>query len=250
MKKNLRNSAEIEFKTYAMEVKDVDTKSGIVCGYFAGFDNIDNGYDMIVRGAFKKTIAERGPNGSKQIKHLLQHDSWSPPIGFIQVLKEDDIGLYFESKMSAIPKAQDVLTQYAEGIYNEHSIGYRVMKEETVEDENGNFVCWKLTEVKLWEGSTVTWGMNDQTPFVGFKSEKKTERIAELSKRMQKCIAALKIGNLSDDTYEQLEIELLKLDEAYKSLIITDEPERATRQPKKDDIGHLKKLSEIFNTNE
>jgi hypothetical protein len=240
--KNQRTNPEFEYKSQAMSVKDVDTKSGIVTGYFAAFGNIDSGYDKIVKGAFKKTIAERGPEGSKQIKHLLQHDSWTP-VGFIQMLKEDSHGLYFESLMSKTPKAQDTLLQYQEGIFNEHSIGYRVIKEEVELDANENFVCYKLLELKLWEGSTVTWGMNSLTPFTGFKTENRAEQIEELSKRMKRCTAALKVGSLSDETLEQMEIELLKLDEAYKSLI-TEQP-IITAQPN-DELKALRELNEIF----
>ena len=227
-----------------MSVKDVDTKNGIVTGYYAAFDNIDSYMDMIVKGAFTKTIKERGPEGTKQIKHLLQHDSYMP-IGQPAVLQEHKSGLYFETPFSKTQKAQDVLIQYEEGIYNEHSIGYRTIKSERVEDSNGNFVCYKLTEVKLWEGSTVLWGANSSTPFTGFKSENKADQIAELSKRMQKCINILKIGTLSDDTLEQTEIELLKLDEAYKSLITLEPSQRDTPKPN-NELKALQELSELL----
>lgn len=235
-----RQLKQIDYKSLELSVKDVDTKSGIVTGYYAAFDNIDSHSDMIVKGAFKKTILERGAEGSNQIKHLYQHDTYKV-LGVPSLLKEDKKGLYFETTFSKTQLAQDILLQYSEKIFNEHSIGYRTIKEERVEDENGNFVCWKLTEIKLWEGSTVTWGANSATPFTGFKSEKREDQIIEISKRMQKCIATLKIGSLSDETLQQTEIELLKLDEAYKSLI-TKEPsnDRDTQQP-----SDLKELHEI-----
>lgn len=209
-------SKQFAYKALEMSVKDVDTKSGIVTGYYAAFDNIDSYGDMIIKGAFKKTIIERGPEGTKQIKHLWQHDSWQP-IGIPVVLKEDKQGLYFEAKFSEIQQAQDCMKLYAEGILNEHSIGYRTIKEEFVDAGKQSYV--KLLEVKLWEGSTVTWGANSSTPFTGFKSEKKEDIIAELDKRMKKMQSILKVGSLSDETLEQTEIELLKLHEAYKSLI-------------------------------
>lgn len=225
-----RQATQFSYKALELSVKDVDTKSGIVTGYYAAFDNVDSYGDMIVKGAFKKTIAERGPDGTDQIKHLFQHDSWSP-IGKVLLLKEDKFGLYFESKFSNTPKAQDVLTQYAEGIYNEHSIGYRTMKEERIEDANQNFLYWKLTELKLWEGSTVTWGANPNTPFTGFKSENREDQLKELAKKRDKLVATLKIGSLSDETLEAAEIELIKLTQAYESLI-TLEPRKDERTPK------------------
>ena len=238
-----RQNKEFDYKSLEMSVKDVDTKNGIVTGYFAAFDNIDSYNDMIVKGAFKKTIAERGPEGSDQIKHLFQHNSWEP-IAKVLKLVEDKKGLYFESQFSKTQKAQDVLIQYYEKIYNEHSIGYRTMKEERVEDDNGNFMYWKLTELKLWEGSTVTWGANPNTPFTGFKSEKREDQINELSKRMDRAIKTLQIGSLSDETLEAATLELTKLKEAYNT-IITLEPRKDDRTLKpKDD--KLKAIFEIM----
>jgi len=45
-------------------VQDVDLKSRTVTGYFSKFDNIDSDRDMIVYGAFSKTIKERGQEGA------------------------------------------------------------------------------------------------------------------------------------------------------------------------------------------
>jgi len=243
MEQKNRQNKQFEYKSLEKSFKDVDTKSGIITGYFAAFDNIDSYGDMIIKGAFKKTIAERGPSGSDQVKHLFQHDNWSP-IAKVLVLKEDKKGLYFESQCSKTQKAQDVLIQYAEGIYNEHSIGYRTIKEEVINDDKGDLLYFKLTEVKLWEGSTVTWGANPQTPFTGFKSEKKEDRIAELKKRMDRVTATLKIGELSDETLESAEIELLKLHEAYISLITDTPTQRVTDPPSR--VDTLKGIAELL----
>lgn len=241
-----RENKQIEFKSteesfFDFAVKDVDTKSGIVTGYFAAFNNIDSAFDMIVKGAFKKTIMEWGPNGKQRIKHVKQHSS--DAIGFIQVLKEDNRGLYFESKMSAIEDAQDVLIQYAEGIYNEHSIGYQVIKQERVLDANGNFSHYELKEIKLYEGSTVLWGCNENTPITGFKSQNSVDLKSEIDLRMKQVIKAISLGNLKDETYQKLEIELLKIKEAYNSLIIPQSQKR-TEEPKR--LDTLKTLSNLL----
>jgi phage head maturation protease len=44
-------------------IKDLDTKQGIVTGYYSVFGNIDSDGDMIMPGAFLKTISENGPEG-------------------------------------------------------------------------------------------------------------------------------------------------------------------------------------------
>ena len=52
-----------------------EIKQGIVEGYFALFNNKDLDGDIIERGAFAKTLAERGPTGKQLIKYLLDHDT-------------------------------------------------------------------------------------------------------------------------------------------------------------------------------
>ena len=51
-----------------MSIKDVDTKSRIVAGYFSAFNNVDSDGDLIKPGAFTKSINERGPGSSSNRK--------------------------------------------------------------------------------------------------------------------------------------------------------------------------------------
>lgn len=211
-------------------IKDVDENNGIVTGYYAAFGNIDHHFDKILKGAFKRSIKNNGPKGSNQIMHLLQHDA-RIPLGKPTVLKEDDTGLYFETKFADTTAAKDALALYDAGVYNEHSIGYRVMKWKRVDDANGNFDHYELHELKLFEGSTVTWGANDQTPFTGFKEfiggvSTKEDAYALLDKRVDNVMKGLKIGSLSDETLQTLEIQLRQLTTAYKevdSLILNNQ---------------------------
>ena len=48
----------INYKNNSASVKDVDVKSGIVTGYLSDFDTKDYDGDIIVKGAYKKTIEE------------------------------------------------------------------------------------------------------------------------------------------------------------------------------------------------
>lgn len=210
-------------------VKDVDVKTGIVTGYFAAFNNVDSHYDKIMPGAFRKTIAERGPSGSNQIKHLLEHDL-EKPLGAIITLREDANGLYFESQFTTgVKRVDDTLRFYDAGVYKEHSIGYRTIKYNFVEnpDDPEDFY-FELTEIKLWEGSTVLWAANDKTPFTGFKSAFKTreEALDSIDKKMEKVMSAIKVGGLSDETYSSLEIELAKIKSLYRQIdsLVTPAP--------------------------
>ena len=137
-------------------VKDVDSKNRIVTGYLSSFGNIDYDNDIIVKGAFQKTIKER----FAEIFFLYQHD-WSRPLGKFKELKEDDKGLYFEAEIVETSYGLDQLKLYESGLVNEHSIGYQVIKDEW--DKNAEIRTIK--ELKLYEGSAVTLGANSQTPF-------------------------------------------------------------------------------------
>ena len=203
-------------------VKDVDISSRTVTGYFASFGNLDSDGDVFTPGAFKKTISERGPSGANRIIHLLQHDTLKP-LGKPDILFEDSAGLYFETKVAKTTYGDDVLKLYETGTFNEHSVGFVTIDEER-KDETTNI----LKEVKLYEGSTVTWGANEATPFMGFKSLDKgniTDRLEKLSKSVSK-------GTFTDDTLQLLEIEF----EQLKSLLHEGPIEQITPDEKADQL--------------
>ena len=205
----------------SFELKDADEKLGVVTGYASIFNNIDSGQDMILSGAFLKTIQERGPGSSKpRIKHLWQHDSWQP-IGVPKVLKEDEKGLYFETFFGKDSFSQDKLQQHIDGIITELSIGFNTIKSENVMDGNGVFSYRKLTEVKLWEYSSVTWGMNSLTEVTSAKGEE-VDILADLTKRIERLNKALKEGKYTDETCEQFEAEINKIQTIIKSLNVKE----------------------------
>ena len=230
----------ISFKNYNATIKDLDVATGIVTGYFSQFNSIDLDGDVIMPGAFTKTIAERGPDSSKpEIAYLWQHDTYKP-LGKLMVLREDNFGLYFEAKMSDTTYGQDALKLYRDGVITQHSIGYQVIKsvETTIDMEEE---VDQIYEVKLWEGSAVTFGANPNTPFTGFKSaEEREDRIKTLVK-------AIKNGTYTDETFGLIEFELLKL----VSLAKTEEPSKITttvQEPKEDNkIQEIKLFRNLLN---
>lgn len=155
-------------KTIDLKVSDVDLKSRQVKGYFASFDTLDSDRDIIRKGAFTKSIQERGVNssGNRKIAHLRNHD-WDHQIGRLDELGEDSKGLYFVSTLGTSSKGEDALRDYQEGILIEHSIGFNYIPDriEKAEDSvHGEY--FNVTEVKLWEGSAVTFGANSLTPVI------------------------------------------------------------------------------------
>jgi HK97 family phage prohead protease len=195
------------------ELKDADEKTGIVTGYASIFGNVDSDRDMIMIGAFAKSLQERGPDSTRnRIKHLWQHDSWQP-IAVPKVLKEDSKGLYFESQFGKDQFSQDKLQQHIDGLITELSIGFNTIKSADEMDGNG--------KLKLWEYSSVTWGANSLTEVISAKGET-TETLAELNKRLESLNKGLKNGKYSDETAEQFEAEIAKIQAIIKTLNIKE----------------------------
>ena len=230
----------ISFKNYDATIQDLDVATGIVTGYFSKFNNIDLDGDVIMPGAFTKTIAERGPDSSKpEIAYLWQHDTCKP-LGKLLVLREDNFGLYFEAKMSDTTYGQDALKLYRDGVITQHSIGYQVIKSIETQTEM-EVEVEQIFEVKLWEGSAVTFGANPNTPFTGFKS------LEEREDRIKTLVKAIKNGSYTDETFGLIEFELLKL----VSLAKTEEPSKITtpvQEPKEDNkINEIKQFRQLLN---
>lgn len=113
------------------EILDIDSSKRVVTGYASKFGNVDLHGDMIMPGAFKKTLKERGVDGKNEIWFLHNHDS-SKILGKPSVLKEDSNGLYFEAKIIDTTIGSDILKLYEEGLINQHSIGFSTIKESKV----------------------------------------------------------------------------------------------------------------------
>ena len=210
-------------KDVSDSIKDVDTVQGIVTGYFSIFGNKDSDGDIVLPGAYRKTLKENGPNSEKpRILHLYMHDPYKP-LAKPHVLKEDKTGLYFESKISDTALGKDVLQLYLDKVLAEHSIGYQIVKREVDEREETQ----KLVELKLWEGSTVSWGANMDALVSTVKTEGKDSHSWEiLIKRLDALQSAVN-GSYTDETARQLEIYFNQLKQLAVSLL-TEKPRELT----------------------
>ncbi len=229
-------------KSISASVKDVDSNQGIVTGYFSTFDVLDSNGDIIRKGAFRKTIKERGPESDRpRVKHLWMHDPWQV-LGAPHVLKEDSKGLYFETRISQTSLGKDILTLYEDGVITEHSIGYDTIKSEfEPSKEAPGGTARILTELRLWDGSSVTWGANPETPTLGLKGIAVTPD--HLTKTLDSVMSVLKHGHLStDEICEQLEVYAVQLKSYLKALEKADEPDTSTQQidePQAQDVTPL-----------
>jgi HK97 family phage prohead protease len=196
----------------ALEIKDLDSENRKVVVYLAKFDNIDSDNDMFVKGAFSKSIQERGPQSTSNRKvAFLRHHNWEMPIGKFLDLSEDDNGLYAVGQLGRSTLGEDAFKDYEDGIIREHSIGFQYIGDKTrwIEDstmEKGGY--YQLGEVKLFEGSAVTFGANEMTNVVDvIKSENKNEIIERISNDLHIVIKALSNGKGTDERLYELEMK-------------------------------------------
>ena len=223
------------------EIKDVDVEKRIITGYASKVGNIDLVGDMIMPGAFTKTINERGPMGKNEIWFLHNHSTDSP-LGKPSILKEDNYGLYFESKIVDTEIGSDILKLYNEGLINQHSIGFSTIKQNKVDATAGNPGYYQIQEVKLYEFSSVLWGANPDTPFMGVKSLD----AQGLQDRFDKLYKQLKSGNLKDETYELLEIEYNFIKSEIFKLIDQEQKSEDTTPVEVDPVEIERKRQEEF----
>lgn len=222
------------------EVKDLESKGEVkmnsrtITGYFSRYGNIDSDGDMLVPGAFSKTISERGLDGSKLIKHLTDHRLDTDHIIGVPKLWEVQDGAMFETTVSDTQKGNDILKLYRDGVINQHSFGFKTQKSTRKSAYN------EINEVMLYEVSTVVLGANSQTPFTGFKGLKKDELI-ERHNLLEKCY---KDGDYSDELFPILKAMMNEVKEQMVQALIqlkeTTEPQQeASTQPENELKGQI-----------
>lgn len=157
-------------KIKEMQVKYRDDGNGQIEGYASTFIRKPDSYgDVVKRGAFAKTLAERW-NGGKGIPFLWAHkmDDLKAFIGTAEA-KEDEKGLRFVATFDDTEEAQKVRQLYKDGRLRKFSFAYDIKEEGLVTLEDG-MKANELRELDLYEISAVTVPANDDAGVVDVKS--------------------------------------------------------------------------------
>lgn len=203
------------------EIVDADEKNGIVKGYGSVFGNIDSDGDMIMMGAYKKTIQENG----ERVKYLYQHDI-EKPIGKMRELYEDSTGLAFVAEVPKTRLGMDVIELIKSGVITENSVGILPIQKRMVDDYR------EIAEVKLYEISAVTLAANDQAKIMDVKNEKNREAIFDRYDRLTKLIRK---SEISDEMGYAIESEIQKLKSLFVQNFTLPQEERTTPKETNDD---------------
>lgn len=170
IKAAMAKATPINHRTMVIDVKgkliptyQEDLDNRIINGYLAVWNTVNDYGEMLIKGAFAKSIQERGPASTSKAKILFlwMHDM-KDPIGQFDELVEDDYGLRFRTKpLDDVPNGDRAIKQIRSGTINQFSYGFDYIWDKVEYDYDNE--CIVLMEAELWEGSPVSIGADTET---------------------------------------------------------------------------------------
>lgn len=123
--------------------------NGRFAGYASVFNRLDSGGDIVLPGAFAKSLeSKRG-----RIRLLFQHDP-KEPVGTWETIAEDGHGLFVTGRLvPGVPRSDALRRLIADGALDGLSIGFRTVRASR---KAGTRL---LHEIDLFEISIVTFPM-------------------------------------------------------------------------------------------
>lgn len=185
---HMKGSGRHERKEFPFFKQAVDREGSQFEGYSAGIGNRDDGDDVILPGAFEKTITERV--AAKRVKYIDQHNYSSTRNLWGHVTDASEVQVDPRDPSMAVARSQgashllwtrffvsgardpqEALVKIEEGTLDGLSIGYRPIEVSYIaDDENENedpIWAWlmgrgerHIHQLAWWETSSVIWGMN------------------------------------------------------------------------------------------
>lgn len=141
----------------------LDEAPGVLEGYAAVFDNKDRDGDLIIKGAFAKTL-----ESFKQCGFLCDAHDWHSELGTIIDAKEDETGLWIAAQFYSTPDAQLARQKIAEkrsrNRAQQMSIGFKTLNSEQLKGAR------RILEIDLYEVSIVAVGANPLTRVTAVKT--------------------------------------------------------------------------------
>jgi len=213
------------YKNIPIEVSDIDETEGIIKGYGSIFGNEDSDGDVIVKGAYKKTLKENG----HRVKYCWQHDIKNPIAKFTEI-GEDETGLPFVAKFSMnSATSRDKFFLIKDGVVDENSVGIQIINSKLDKEQGVSF----LNEVKLFEISAVTLAANDLARTYEAKGMTKEDIAISLLKRFDDLSKFIRKNDITDDMGYAIEGELLALKTLTEEIIT--KPSMTDTLPRKEE---------------
>lgn len=177
------------------EIKSVSEK-GAFSGYGSVFGNVDLHRDIILPGAFSKSLERHKQKGT--MPSMLWQHKMADVVGIYTEMAEDDHGLKLSGELFVnenVPEADKAYTLMRRGAVKGLSIGFNIPKGGEEYDKDNDI--WKIKEVDLVEVSIVTYPANQEAQIATVKSALESPRDFErflrdagLTRHQAKCLMA------------------------------------------------------------
>jgi len=158
-----------------LECKEEENSEGVKIGVIEGFASTwdeDRGNDVILQGAFEKTLNRHAAEG-RPVRMLLQHNSQELIGGFpIEFAKETPEGLFVKGEINLeVEKGRAAYSLAKQGVLTDMSIGFSIPSRDSVEfSRDEDRIVRVIKEVELWEISLVSEPMNPAARVMAVKS--------------------------------------------------------------------------------
>jgi len=165
-----------------LQVKTLDEQGRFV-GLASVYNNVDLGGDVVVPGAFQKTLQDRGG----EVPILFAHDS-RQPVG-LGTLKDTAAGLAIEGQLVLeVGKAKEAYSLLKAKVLRGLSIGYDAVKSDYKDGVR------YLRELKLFEVSLVVMPMNELATVTALKGNENLDaEIKAFQALLSECRKAFRV---------------------------------------------------------
>lgn len=153
---------KLEHLIVPCEVKATADAAMTIEGYGSVFDVVDHGADVVVKGAFSRSLQGR------KAAMLWQHNP-DTPIGVWTEMREDDRGLFIKGAFADTQAGREAHTLTKMGALTGMSIGYRASRDKNPMDPKTGVRT--LKDVDLYEVSLVTFPMNEAARVTAVKDD-------------------------------------------------------------------------------
>lgn len=202
-------------KTFDLKALDVDETSRRVKVAIAETESVDRDNELIDPKAFNQTISRKGPKGTNEVWHLIDHNpSLETALGKFSELYMEGKHLVGVSEYKDSWLWREVAWPlYKSGDINQHSVGFRVIGNK--EKANGYDI---IKEVELFEGSAVLWGANPNTPVLDIAKSLYREKQESFNERVEWLCKNLREGKYDAEKQSLLILEIQQLSK-FKSAL-------------------------------
>lgn len=178
MTKRLYEQKAVLYKAKAFDplfqIKAIDDSQGIIQAYASKFGNEDEYKDIVVEGAYKRTLANQHKAARPYLyTYLYQHDP-NLIVGGIKEAEEDSKGLLYQAQCNLETQlGRETYSNAKMGVLYQSSIGYDVPPGGAEFKEGIRY----LKEIRLWEISLVTFAANPEATVVSVKANQRAYEI-------------------------------------------------------------------------